>query len=885
MSDPSASALQAQELGVKKEEYETISASLLPGSHLSPADTATAASTTTTNNNNAMKTTTTNAPDDLSKPPPLVTGFSSSAATPARETNPPIVIRSVTPGLSNASGPPPAKTAAALAVTTAATTTPALTISAAPTTTSNAVIIPPKQRLYRSAETHGNKNKWATREIAALGFLLGIPLEAEASIVKQGWLLQQEQLREKNNKDFSHTINSSSIMDESGRGADSDSNYAAAGTAATAAAAKGHWWEKHLQGEDVQAAAAALAAASPRGGGVGVDTRPKGGTTYETELERPPSARASTAATQTAATAFNYAPPGRRLEGDEAVRVQIPLTTRTLTKQRYIARQAALRQWELQTAHGLTTTTTTTATMGEKTSQNNNNHSNTAAGGANISKSVPSTPGTTTTSSSISLTSVAATSAAATAATTTTTTGTTTSTTTTRTIPPLLDGRLFFSAGGSYPVSVFSVIRYEPRKEELLRRRQKLEAMGGGGSQFVMPTRDWRGISYRSLLPRLDNNSSSKKKTHHHRHDRHHHHHGRHRRPKNFNRFLRSSQNEDDDDPIVALGDDGVNASRHSKHSNRSDENDNDSSTAGSDSSSLSDDSDDDVVYAPGILDDPNMVLGRHRTVMIGDRVTGPMVSSTIQFVKPALLKAELNKQFRERFDGWEPPRAARKYIGARVVDGAYKLMDPKEQTDDYQHDTTTSSALAMDDNLSSRNRQGETPNGGGTTAAASSAPPLSKEKQLRMPPSLTLSKIRSLKRQALAACVQARLEIGTVALACVYFERLCLDCRVDKSNRRLSFAACLLLAAKLNEPNIGLVMKNTADGGAATANSNNNNNGSNDNMSTRLQSLIRPNRRSSIMFASLLEFFTEDWNLALPVLFSAVSCSTLEGSLDASQR
>jgi hypothetical protein len=101
--------------------------------------------------------------------------------------------------------------------------------------------------------------------------------------------------------------------------------------------------------------------------------------------------------------------PGRRLEGDQATRIQIPLTySNTMTKQKSIARQAALREWELKTAHGL-----------------NSNH------------------------------------------------------------PPLLDGRLFFSAAGSYPMSVFSMQRYEPRKEEAAQRRQKLEARGGGGSHFV----------------------------------------------------------------------------------------------------------------------------------------------------------------------------------------------------------------------------------------------------------------------------------------------------------------------------------------------------------------------------------------------------------------
>ena len=32
-------------------------------------------------------------------------------------------------------------------------------------------------------------------------------------------------------------------------------------------------------------------------------------------------------------------------------------------------------------------------------------------------------------------------------------------------------------------------------KEEAAIRRKKLEAIGGGGSQFVLPKRDWRGIS------------------------------------------------------------------------------------------------------------------------------------------------------------------------------------------------------------------------------------------------------------------------------------------------------------------------------------------------------------------------------------------------------
>ena len=286
--------------------------------------------------------------------------------------------------------------------------------------------------------------------------------------------------------------------------------------------------------------------------------------------------------------------------------------------------------------------------------------------------------------------------------------------------------------------------------------------------------RDWRGISYRSLLsPRRTKQDPDSK-------DR-------------FNRFLRFQREKS------GGSDGGVDEIE-------------DDNTVSSFSSASSDDSD---VYAPGLLDDPAMVLGRHRNVMIGDRVSGPIVSSTIQFVKPTLLKAELNKQFRERFDGWEPPRGARKYIGGRVVDGEYLLLDP---TEDYPGGR--------------RNRQDSVTSG--STGSDGPNTPVPKEKQLRIPPSLTLSKIRSLKRQALAAAIKAKLEIGTLSLAFVYFERLCLDCRVDKSNRRLAFAVCLLLASKLNEPNVGLFMRNE------------NKTDKIDDMAKRAQSLIRPNKRSS---------------------------------------
>lgn len=128
------------------------------------------------------------------------------------------------------------------------------------------------------------------------------------------------------------------------------------------------------------------------------------------------------------------------------------------------------------------------------------------------------------------------------------------------------------------------------------------------------------------------------------------------------------------------------------------------------------------------------------------------------------------------------------------------------------------------------------------------------------MPPSLTLSKIRNVKHQALMAAVGFDMEVSTVALACVYFEQLCLDTRVDKSNRRLCFAACLMLAAKINEKNVRLDIQTQDD--------------EDEGKIARLHALVKPTKASSTivqtMFASLLEFFAHDWHLSLKTLFVA---------------
>jgi hypothetical protein len=99
------------------------------------------------------------------------------------------------------------------------------------------------------------------------------------------------------------------------------------------------------------------------------------------------------------------------------------------------------------------------------------------------------------------------------------------------------------------------------------------------------------------------------------------------------------------------------------------------------------------------------------------------------------------------------------------------------------------------------------------------------------------------------------------------------LDCRVDKSNRRLSFAACLFLAAKVNESNTMIAF----DPGAET------------------KSWVKPSKESCKIFESLVciiltwcfsknvyelqshgplvhkvIFFTHDWSIQLKQLYAA---------------
>jgi hypothetical protein len=81
-------------------------------------------------------------------------------------------------------------------------------------------------------------------------------------------------------------------------------------------------------------------------------------------------------------------------------------------------------------------------------------------------------------------------------------------------------------------------------------------------------------------------------------------------------------------------------------------------------------------------------------------------------------------------------------------------------------------------------------------------------------------------------------------------------DFIVDKSNRRLSFAASLLLAAKVNESNSMIAFE---DPGVETSNKQN-----------IIESFVKPSKKSTKIFESLVVLFTHDWSLSLKELFAA---------------
>ncbi len=488
---------------------------------------------------------------------------------------------------------------------------------------------------------------WATREIAALDFLLNIPLEAERQIVLNGLDADHDHQQQQRQQQYHADLNDISYDEEELRPntvGDTDENERQRKQRAhnnrqqqqhqqkqqlqrninLHHAAGSGWWDSIIA-KDSRIEDERIKKRKQLELETGVLERPDeeidngNSTTSATTTaatSSPSRTNATTASLDVNATGANAASrpmahfiPGRRLDGHEATRINVPreaAETELKTTFRTVARRAAEKEWEVRTM--------------QKTG--------------------------------------------------------------------LLDGRIFFSHSSSYPIGVFSVIRYDPKNEEEKKRRQKLEALGGGGSQFILPSRDWRGISYRMLFPRKERKNkafnqmlekikrkssaryerlmklrgkgvdvlSGKKLRNGDVGDRDS---GDEEDMEHSKRFLQSllddvDESIDDDyfgnNVVIDIGDDsqiGDIGEIEVKHNHGDEDSENVSSSSSEES----------MIYEPGFLDDPEMKKGKHRTAMVGDKVTGCVVSSIIHYVSPADLKTDLNRQFRQRFDQWEPPK------------------------------------------------------------------------------------------------------------------------------------------------------------------------------------------------------------------------------------
>ncbi len=486
--------------------------------------------------------------------------------------------------------------------------------------------------MYRRVNPNGG-SAWATREIAALDFLLGIPLEKEQEIVLNGLAGDKHVGRDMNDSEEEKV----KIVPPTRRDLVSTNTIRTGNVLLSSNAMGGRWLESIMRKDSRNVLALFKDAEEKRRSQLELETdvleRPSDleasskdesiivptnvhGSSSAPNSDFPNQktvSRTSTGANLNASNhahgALTYNIPGRRLDGHEPVVVCIPREaegTEQKTRYRTVARKAVEREWELQMTK------------------------------FNKRKG-------------------------------------------------LLDGRIFFSSQFSYPVGVFSVIKYDPKNEEEFRRRQKLEAQGGGGAQFIIPTRDWRGVSYRELLARREPKNKVFNRMLKRRRKRAMRKYERAQKMKDrekgtdlvdFDTFYEWPSSGSDDElkfinsrsPTHSLTfpDHRHRSNSYSSHRMGLDESDDEvtyplkSYSQGSNrdndiiSSSSSDES---TTYTPGFLDDPDMVQGKHRTMLMGDTATGCIASSIIHYVQPADLKADLNKQFRQRFDQWEPPK------------------------------------------------------------------------------------------------------------------------------------------------------------------------------------------------------------------------------------
>ncbi|KAK2520672.1 Cables2 [Columba guinea] len=146
--------------------------------------------------------------------------------------------------------------------------------------------------------------------------------------------------------------------------------------------------------------------------------------------------------------------------------------------------------------------------------------------------------------------------------------------------------------------------------------------------------------------------------------------------------------------------------------------------------------------YDPNLLDDPQWPCGKHKRVLI----FASYMTTVIEYVKPSDLKKDMNETFREKFPHIKLTLSKIRRPGSSMRWGADRPQC-SNCCDTYGFDVV----------------------------------------------------FCSLKREMRNLSEECNLEPVTVSMAYVYFEKLVLQGKLNKQNRKLCAGACVLLAAKIS--------------------------------------------------------------------------------------
>ena len=212
-----------------------------------------------------------------------------------------------------------------------------------------------RSRIYRTTAT-GNNNisgKWSTREIAALDFLLGIPLQEERSIIKAG--VEGESSRSGSahqNVGITTDVDDGDVYSNRGKIEEEDDDDGQ------------RWWEKLITKERKKSRVGLELEELER---PGLEEDDVDGENKETDGNDNPASKwhmkeEGRLNATTAMTTASLVAPGRRLEGRDAVIVTMPKTVMyskrpsteaAKTRQHNVTHLAAVREWEVCVAHGV----------------------------------------------------------------------------------------------------------------------------------------------------------------------------------------------------------------------------------------------------------------------------------------------------------------------------------------------------------------------------------------------------------------------------------------------------------------------------------------------------------------------------------------------------